>query len=75
MIDGMKYSNISGTKLLQLFFHWTSSAFEDFKEEPVKHLNQEVMNLLLRYLLGRFVEVIKMIRTCYIIGRGSCYQN
>lgn len=60
--DGMKYFNTSGSKLLQLFFPWASFAFEDFKE-PMIHLDQKVMNLLLRYLLGRFVEVIKMKET------------
>lgn len=58
LLDGMKHFNISGPKLLQLFFPWASFAFEDFKE-PMIHLNQKVMNLLLRYLLGRFAEVIK----------------
>lgn len=55
-----------GIKLLQLFFHWVSSAFVDFKES-IMHLNQEMMNFFLRYLLGRFVEVIKMKETAVLL--------
>lgn len=31
------------------------------------HFNQEVTNLLLRYLLGRFVEVVKMKETAILL--------
>lgn len=67
MINGVKYFNIPGTKLLQLFFHWASSAFEDFREEPEIHLNPGVMNLLLTYALKRFVELIKMKETVILL--------
>lgn len=63
----LEHVSIRGTKILQLFFYCPSSTFKDFTEEHVIHFKQELTNRLLRYLLGRFVDVVKMKETAVLL--------